>query len=189
MAGAVPPWRGGELPSTSYRQDTTGDTTASWSTRASTLRREPCGVKTTLDHEAPRWCSVRRCDRWEAGPSCVHERSRCRSPVRRQEHRLDVVWPLLDAGLAATAEVGGLQQRRRSNPGQKKGRRRATGAVWGRRSLTVAYRGRLDTGQRGGARRRRVGERRARTCAASLLVGCAVLSGGDRARPKTSAST
>ena len=35
----------------------------------------------TLDHEAPRWCSVRRCDRWEAGPSCVRERSRCRSPV------------------------------------------------------------------------------------------------------------
>ena len=81
VAGAVPPWRGGELPSTSYRQDTTGDTTASWSTRASTLRREPCGVKTTLDHEASRWCCVRRCDRWEAGPSCVRERSRCRSPV------------------------------------------------------------------------------------------------------------
>ena len=71
-----------------------------------------------------------------------------------------------------------MQQRRRSNRRQEKRKRRATGTAWGRRSLTVAYRGRLDTGQRGGARRRRVGERRARTCAASLLLGCAVLSGG-----------
>ena len=45
--------------------------------------------------------------------------------------------------------------------------RRAAGAAWRRRSLTVTYMGRPDTGQRGGTRRRRVGERRARTCAAS----------------------
>ena len=81
VVGAVPPWRGGELPSTSYRLDTTGDTTASWASRAFDPPPRAVRGEMTLDHEAPRWCCVRRCDRLEAGPSCVRERSRCRPPL------------------------------------------------------------------------------------------------------------